>query len=81
MLDDGEPAIRADFVWRDQRVVIETDGRRFHSTLRAFESDRRRDQRLMLVGWRVIRVTWRQIIDEPQRIEALIAVLLDVRLA
>lgn len=74
--DDGEPAIRADFVWREQRLVVETDGGRFHRTRRAFESDRRRDQRLLLAGWRVIRITWRQIHEEPLRIQRLIAAAL-----
>jgi hypothetical protein len=76
VLDDGEPAIRPDFVWRAQRVVIETDGRRFHSSRWAFESDRHRDQRLTLAGWRVVRVTWRQLSREPRRIEALLVGLL-----
>jgi predicted transcriptional regulator of viral defense system len=76
VLDDGEPAIRADFAWRAERVVIETDGRRYHSSRRAFETDRRRDQRLTVAGWRVIRLTWRQLEEEPRRIEALLAGLL-----
>ncbi|HEY2259068.1 MAG TPA: type IV toxin-antitoxin system AbiEi family antitoxin domain-containing protein [Solirubrobacteraceae bacterium] len=76
MLDDGEPAIRADFVWRDQRVVIETDGHRYHNTRWAFETDRRRDQRLTLAGWRVVRVTWRQLTQDPARIQALLSGLL-----
>lgn len=70
---DGEPIVRADFAWRAQRLVVETDGGRFHRTRWAFESDRRRDQRLTLAGWRVLRITWRQLRDEPQRIAALIA--------
>ncbi len=73
---DGEPAIRADFVWRKQRLIVETDGGRYHRTRRAFESDRRRDQRLLLAGWRVIRITWRQIKEEPLRIQRLIAAAL-----
>jgi very-short-patch-repair endonuclease len=70
---DGEPMVRADFAWRAQRLVVETDGGRYHRSRRAFESDRRRDQRLMLAGWRVLRITWRQLRDEPRRIVALIA--------
>jgi Protein of unknown function (DUF559) len=70
---DGEPPIRGDFVWRQQRLIVETDGNRFHRTRAAFEADRRRDQPLMLAGWRVIRVTWRQLKFERGRITALIA--------
>jgi very-short-patch-repair endonuclease len=73
---DDEPLIRADFAWPDRRLIIETDGGRYHGTDRAFEHDRRRDQRLMIAGWRVIRITWRQLRDEPQRIVALIAAAL-----
>lgn len=75
-LDDGEEPIRVDFVWRAQRLVLETDGRRFHGTTRAFETDRRRDQRLARAGWRVVRVTWRQLRDDPASVVALVADLL-----
>ena len=61
---DGGFAPQVDFVWRAQRLVVETDSRAFHGT-RAFEEDRRRDQRLMLGGWRVMRCTWRQVLTEP----------------
>jgi hypothetical protein len=70
--DEGEPAIRADFVWREQRLIIETDGWGSHRTRRAFETDRRRDQRLTLAGWRVIRITWRQLTEDPAAVARLI---------
>jgi hypothetical protein len=70
---DGEPMVRADFAWPAQKLVVEADSDRYHRTRRAFESDRRRDQRLMLAGWRVIRVTWRQLKSERRRIMNLIA--------
>ena len=59
-----------DFMWRDQRLIVEVDGFRFHSSRSAFEHDRRRDAELSSQGFRVIRITWRQIVDRP---EALIA--------
>jgi very-short-patch-repair endonuclease len=58
-------AIEPDFLWREPRLIVEADGRRFHDTASAFERDRRRDQRLMRAGWRVVRCTWRQVVDEP----------------
>jgi very-short-patch-repair endonuclease len=63
-------------VWREHKLIVETDGLKTHRTRRAFEFDRRRDQRLMALGWRVIRVTWRQLTEDPQRIERLLTSLL-----
>lgn len=74
LLEGG--AVRADFLWPDQRLIVETDGRRVHATSRAFEHDRRRDQRLMLAGYRVVRCTWRQVVSEPQQLAATIRRLL-----
>ena len=60
--------IEPDFLWSGARLIVETDGREVHGTASAFESDRLRDQRLALVGYEVLRVTWRQIRDEPDRV-------------
>lgn len=53
-----------DVLWADQRVIVELDGRESHGTNLAFEKDRERDRLLMTEGWRVIRVTWRQLRDD-----------------
>jgi very-short-patch-repair endonuclease len=55
-----------DFLWRSQRIVVEVDGFAFHSSQRRFESDRRRDARLAAGGMSVLRVTWRQVEQEPE---------------
>ena len=68
--------VEADFLWRERRLVVETDGRETHCTTWAFERDRRRDQRLMLAGWRVVRFTWRQVVEEPARVAATVGSLL-----
>lgn len=54
----------ADCLWPEQRVIVELDGRAAHATRRAFESDRERDRLLQAEGWRVVRVTWRQLRDD-----------------
>jgi hypothetical protein len=68
--------IEADFLWREARLVVETDGRATHGTRRAFEEDRRRDQRLKLAGFDVIRCTWRQATEEPESLVHRIRTLL-----
>ena len=57
-----------DFLWRDAGLVVEVDGYAFHSDRAAFEDDRRRDAKLAARGLTVIRVTWRQLADEPEAV-------------
>jgi very-short-patch-repair endonuclease len=49
--------IEADCLWREQRVIVELDGRDAHDSTPAFEADRARDSALIAAGWRPIRIT------------------------
>jgi hypothetical protein len=69
-------AYKADFLWRSERLVVETDSRTYHSSRRAFEHDRLRDQRLALAGYRVVRFTWRQLTRDPAGVAETLAALL-----
>ncbi len=62
-----------DTLWRDQGLIVEIDGFAFHSTRAAFERDRARDAELQARGLRVMRVTWRQLVDEPEAVVARLA--------
>jgi very-short-patch-repair endonuclease len=62
-----------DFLWAVARLVVEVDGHRYHGHRAAFERDRLRDQVLVASGYRVVRVTWRQLVDEPFALVARIA--------
>jgi very-short-patch-repair endonuclease len=64
----GELTIEADAVWREPKVLVELDGRQAHLTASAFETDRERDRAAALAGWVVIRITWRQLNEQPGRI-------------
>jgi very-short-patch-repair endonuclease len=63
----------ADFFWPDQRLIVEVDGYQFHGTRWAFERDRKRDAAHALAGYQVIRITWRQLTEEPFVVVAIIA--------
>ena len=65
-----------DHLWQPQRLVVEVDGFAFHSTRAAFERDRRRVADLLAAGYRVIRVTWRQLTQEPAAVVASLAAAL-----
>jgi very-short-patch-repair endonuclease/predicted transcriptional regulator of viral defense system len=65
-----------DCLWTEARLLVELDGHAVHGTKRAFERDRERDRLLLLDGWRVTRVTWRQLREDPDRVAAEIGELL-----
>ncbi len=74
----GGKHLEVDFLWPEQRLVVETDGRRYHDNPSAFERDRLRDRALHLSGYRVVRVTWAQIEREPSALVSAIGKLLVV---
>ncbi len=74
-LADGD-TVFADFLWPDAKLIVETDGRETHGTRRAFERDRRRDRRLMMLGYRVARFTWLDVEQRPGEVARTISALL-----
>ena len=58
--------LEVDLTWPDHRVAVEIDGFEFHGGRPAFERDRERDAILTAAGWRVIRITWRQLVRSPE---------------
>jgi very-short-patch-repair endonuclease len=70
-----------DFYWPDHRLIIEVDGYGTHGNRHAFETDRRRDQTHTAAGYVVIRITWRQLQNEPIAVAVRIAQALARRAA
>jgi very-short-patch-repair endonuclease len=75
----GDITYEADCVWPDAKLMAELDGHAVHATRRNYESDRVRDRRLAVEGWLVIRITWRQLQDEPDELVADLRYLLERR--
>jgi very-short-patch-repair endonuclease len=65
--------LEVDALWPEYRLVVEVDSFRFHGDRAAFERDRARDAKLVAAGYRVIRVTWRQLTEQPLTVVARIA--------
>lgn len=65
-----------DFLWRLERLIVEVDGWESHGTRSAFEDDRARDARLRLLGFDVLRFTWRQLEDDAPAVAKTIRALL-----
>lgn len=60
-----DPELRVDFGWEAVRLVVETDGERWH---RQPARDQARDNWLASRGWRVLRFTWDEILRRPDHV-------------
>jgi very-short-patch-repair endonuclease len=67
---------RVDVAHPAHKLLVELDSRRWHNTSTAFESDRERSNALVAAGWRVVRITWRMIHDDPEGVARLLRSLL-----
>lgn len=61
-----------DAVWQEHRLIVEIDGWDVHRTRRSFERDRQRDAKLVLHGWRIVRLTRRRLLDDSGGVVALL---------
>lgn len=55
---------------------METDGYKYHSGREAFEDDRNRDLRLKALGYEVVRLSYRQVVEESPTVADLLAAVL-----
>jgi very-short-patch-repair endonuclease len=72
-------SLEVDFLWRDWSLVVETDGYAYHRGRAAFEHDRERDLRLRALGYEVVRLSYRQVTENPERIATMLKSALNVR--
>ncbi|CAJ1509950.1 type IV toxin-antitoxin system AbiEi family antitoxin domain-containing protein [[Mycobacterium] burgundiense] len=68
-----------DFAFPEPKVAIEIDGFAFHSGVEEFVADRSRQNFLVLRGWQVLRFTWWDLIERPERVIAEIRRAISVR--
>jgi very-short-patch-repair endonuclease len=65
-----------DFLWPANRLIVEVDGWQSHGTRSAFEQDRVRDACLKVLGYEVLRFTWRRLESDPLNVSKTIRQLL-----
>jgi very-short-patch-repair endonuclease len=63
----------ADFLWREERLVVEIDGYGFHGGPRSFYRDREKDLVMRDAGFDVLRLTRDHVVHEPERVLARVA--------
>ncbi len=66
----GAFVARVDLAWPDRHLVVEADGFEHHSDRAAYRSDRRRLNALELLGWRVLRFSWEDVVRRPEVVVA-----------
>lgn len=67
-----------DVYWPDARLIVEIDSWSFHHHRAAFERDRARDAAMQAEGFRVVRVTYRRLEQEPRAVASELRSLMDV---
>jgi very-short-patch-repair endonuclease len=70
---------RIDFLWPNQRVVVEADSWQAHGTRHAFQRDRTTTNHLQLAGYTVLRFTEHDLTDRPRAVASQIRQALDAR--
>jgi very-short-patch-repair endonuclease len=65
----GVGRIRPDLLWTEARLIVELDGKVAHEGDLTFESDRERDAELLALGYRVMRITYRQFMRDRRGVE------------
>lgn len=68
-----EPGLRrVDGLVPDWSIVLEGDGRAWHTRVDDFERDRRRDAEAAAAGLQTLRFTWHQLVNEPDWARAIV---------
>jgi very-short-patch-repair endonuclease len=75
----GERTYEVDFLWRREKLVVETDGGRFHDNPAAGARDSDRNHVFDDAGYRISRLGWEDLHDRPTATMAEIARLLRER--
>lgn len=70
--DAGRFVARIDAAYPDLKLAIEVDGFEHHSSPDAFQRDRTRQNRLVALGWTVLRFTWKDVVSRPDHVARLI---------
>jgi len=68
-----------DVAFPDQQLALEVDGWAWHSAAERFRADRHRQNVLSNAGWRVLRFTWHDLTEAPDRVIAQIRTALKPR--
>jgi len=73
----GRFVARVDAALPECRLAVEVDGYEHHSSPEAFQHDRTRQNRLVALGWTVLRFTWDDVVRRPAMVAQTIREAID----
>jgi hypothetical protein len=68
VMDGGDPVARLDLAYPELRLGIEVDGYRWHAGHERWANDLRRENRLKLLGWTLLRFSWSDVTERPETV-------------
>lgn len=71
---------RVDRAWPEAKLILEIDGRTWHSRERSMRNDRERDRAAGLAGWHTVRVLDEEVRDQPGLVTQDLLGIYEVRL-
>lgn len=82
VIETNSGSFRADFGWREAKVILEFDGKNkyfdFSPTENVVFKERRREKALIAAGWQVIRIEWTDL-DRPVELRRRLVAALNKR--
>ena len=70
--DGGRFVARIDAAYPELKLAVEVDGFEHHSSPEQFQRDRTRQNRLVALGWTVLRFTWADVVTQPAHVARMI---------
>lgn len=70
------PGIRVDFAYPDLMIAIEVDGFGSRRTPAELDAHNARQNELVLLGWTVLRFSWKQVVRQPESVAKALLVTL-----
>ena len=70
---------RVDVAFTASKIAIEIDGLAFHCDASRFQNDRERQNAITTLGWQVLRFTWLDLTEYPQRALAVLRKAISAR--
>ncbi len=80
IFDGSERVRRVDLAYPELKIALEADGAQWHLGREAWQKDLATNNRLASMGWIVLRFTWDEVVNHPNRVAETIRRVLSARM-